>query len=102
MASGASAGFFAGMLDLDIVVEQGVAHCFSGRRFNDGPFRAESGMGQYDNLWHVFSLSLQYRTARFMSARSRCYAISSSFLPASAARTLRSMRCVVFFLVFCV
>jgi hypothetical protein len=56
MASGAGAGFFASVFDLDIVREQGIANGLTARSIDHDAFRAESGMGQYDDLGHLVYL----------------------------------------------
>jgi hypothetical protein len=55
VASGAGAGFLAGVFDVDVVLQQDVAHglpCFG---FDHGAFGAKLGMRQDDDLWHFYS-----------------------------------------------
>jgi len=52
VAGGTGAGFFAGVFDIDVAVEHGVAQALAGRRVDDGAVRAKRGVWKYDDLWH--------------------------------------------------
>ena len=56
VAGGAGAGFFAGVFDFDVVVEQQIANALAGGGvFNHFAFGAERGVGENGYFWHVVS-----------------------------------------------
>jgi hypothetical protein len=48
------------VLDVDVVLEQGVADGLALLAFEHGAFGAEDGMGQDDDLWHFFTSSVLF------------------------------------------
>jgi hypothetical protein len=55
VAGGAGARFLAGVLDVDVVVQQDIANGFARFRLDDGAFGAQLGVGQDDDLWHLLT-----------------------------------------------
>ena len=52
MAGGAGAGFFAGVLDVDVVAEQRIADRNAGRGIDHRAVGTQFDMGKYDDLGH--------------------------------------------------
>jgi hypothetical protein len=53
VAGGAGADAVAGVLDLDVVVEQDVADLLAGWGFEHSAVRAEHRVWEDDDLWHL-------------------------------------------------